>query len=106
MSTLLITIIPIIIISLFLNDVFAYQFYYYCYNITRNIEEHKHKYTKEKFGRDSAKEYIINKFPNQRDLIEATIDTAGTAVTWYGVGNTVEGGVKEYCKKSEYNKLK
>lgn len=60
MSTLLITIIPIIIISLFLNDVFAYQFYYYCYNITRNIEEHKHKYTKEKFGRDSVKVTIGN----------------------------------------------
>ena len=48
------------IISLFLNNVFAYQFYYCCYNITRNIEEHKHKYTKEKFGRDSVKVTIGN----------------------------------------------
>ena len=52
MSTLLTTII--LIISLFLNNVFAYQFYYCC-NITRNTEEHKHEYTKEKFSGDSVK---------------------------------------------------
>ena len=75
------------------------NFYYYCYNITRNTEEHKHGYIKEKFSGDSVKEYIINKFPNQRDLIEATIDATGTAATWYGVGNTVGGGVKSIVKK-------
>ena len=56
MSTLLTT--TILIISLFLNNVFAYQFYYYCYNITRNTKEHKHKYTKEKFEKDLVKAIV------------------------------------------------
>ena len=58
MSTLLIT--TILIISLFLNNIFTYQFYYCCYNITRNIEEHKHEYAKEKFRRDLVKATIGN----------------------------------------------
>ena len=59
MSTILITTL-FIIISLFLNNVFTYQFYYYCYNITRNTEKYKHKHTKEKFRRDSVKATIGN----------------------------------------------
>ena len=57
MSTLLTT--TILIIALFLNNVFAYQFYY-CYNIIRNTERHKHEYTKKKFSGDLVKATVSN----------------------------------------------